>query len=402
MDLRIGVVADDFTGAMDTGVIFANFGLHTEFHLSPDQPSSDISVVVVSTSSREQDLQSTISSMEHTVSLLENRRLFKKIDSTMRGHISAEIDALLKVTGLEKALICPTAVEAGRTVNDGILFVDGTPIHKTAFAEDPHYPASTSTLQELISHPSAIHIGLDRLSTGSEALLDIVRQTDAMLISFDAVSNGDLAEIVTVALDGGYLLCGSMGLARAWIKGLLETEPMGNTLSDVNYDLAKPLLIVTGSRHANTSTQIDALIQHVPTHVVEVPEQFQSSTVFTELKSKLSEHEAVVLRTPDTKIDDLTAIKRIYELMRDFVHQLCNESTIAGMILIGGETASHVFQSLGATSIRIIGEIEPGVPIGQITGGCATSLPIVTKAGGFGTDTTLCRVIDWLKAQGSN
>lgn len=399
-DLRIAVIADDFTGAMDTGVMFVNFGLHTEFHLSSEQSSSDISVVVVSTNSREQDLQSAISSIEHTAPLLENRRLFKKIDSTMRGHISAEIDALLQVTGLEKALICPTAVEAGRTVHDGILFVYGTPLHETAFAKDPHYPASTSILQELISHLSSIHIELDRLATGAEEVLDIIRQTDAKLISFDAISNEDLASISKIAIDGNYLPCGSMGLASAWIKRLLDSESEGNTLPNVSHNSDKPFLIVAGSRHAITSTQIEALIQYIPTYVVEISESLQQSAVFIELISKCNQHDIIILRTPTTKVNNQTSIDRIYELMRDIVHQLSSETKIAGMILIGGETAYNVFQSLGATSIRILGEVEPGVPIGQIIGGCATSLPIVTKAGGFGTDTTLCHVVDWLKTQG--
>jgi D-threonate/D-erythronate kinase len=395
-DLRIAVIADDFTGAMDTGVMFANYGLHTQFHLLTDISSSDVQVVAVSTDSREKDVQSAIASIKDTASLFGNRQVFKKIDSTMRGHISAEIDALLQTTGLKKALICPTAVEAGRIVRDGILFVQGIPLHETAFANDPHYPARTSQLQELLSYSSTMHINLDSQNSGHDTVLNTIRQSSSKLITFDAVSNQDLANIAKIAIEGDYLPCGSMGLGRAWIDTLLGNDTQSITTQTIDFNTDQPLLIVSGSRHPITVRQIDALTQYIPTHIVEISEQF---TGYDDLTSEIRQYQAIVLQTPSTQIEDQTDINRIYGTMRNFVQKLCDESKFAGMVIIGGETAFHVCHTIGATAIRIFGEIESGVPVGQIMGGCASSLPIVTKAGGFGTDASLCHIVDWLKLE---
>lgn len=396
-DLRIAVIADDFTGAMDTGVMFANEGLHTEFLLSQQPPSSDIDVIVISTDSRGRDQQSAVAAIKETASRFDNRTLFKKIDSTMRGHIAAEIETLLQVTGINKALICPAAITAGRTVQNGVLYVRGIPLNVTAFAHDPHFPATTSQVQQRLCPSSSIHIDLSGLAREQNQVLERIQQSDAQLITFDAVTHQDLVRIAKIGIAGDYLLCGSMGLARAWMDALTDKPAKHGALPDIKMDTDKPLLIVTGSRHPATARQIKTLSQHVPTHTTEITGQFQLATDYDPLASQSRQHQAVVLQTPDVRIDDPAEVNRIYALMRDVVQRLCDETALAGLVIIGGETAYHICQSLGATGIRILGEIESGVPVGQMIAGYADTLPIVTKAGGFGTDSTLCHVVDWLK-----
>ncbi len=65
------------------------------------------------------------------------------------------------------------------------------------------------------------------------------------------------------------------------------------------------------------------------------------------------------------------------------------------LVLIGGDGAEAVLDALGAHSLRIHGRLLEGVPLGQVVGGAADGIPVVTKAGGFGDDTTL---IDLLTA----
>lgn len=398
-DLRLAVIADDFTGAMDTGVMFANVGLHTEFYLSEAPVCDDVEVTVINTNSREKDIQSAVAAVKQSVSKITSRKLFKKIDSTMRGHIATEIETLLQITGIEKALICPSAIAVGRIVRDGILFVNETPLHETAFAKDPHYPATTSQLQEILTHSSSMHINQESLSRGNAEVLDTIRRSSTKLVSCDAVSDDDLTAISQIAIDGDYLPCGSMGLASTWIKNLLGDVAREETLPKISINSEKSLLIITGSRHPVTRKQIETLSQYASTYVVEISEQVQLSAVYDDVTSQHSQYETIVLGTPSTRITDRTIMNHIYSVMRDLLKRLCDESWFAGMVIVGGETAFHVCQSLGANAIRILGEIEGGVPVGQMIGGCANSLPIVTKAGGYGTDSTLCHVVDWLKLQ---
>ena len=60
---------------------------------------------------------------------------------------------------------------------------------------------------------------------------------------------------------------------------------------------------------------------------------------------------------------------------------------IDGMILTGGATAAAVLKALSVKSIKLSGELEPGIPIGWIE--APRRMAVITKAGGFGSINTL-------------
>lgn len=75
--------------------------------------------------------------------------LFKKIDSTLRGPIGAELQVLLTAFPGRRILLCPANPFTGRTVRGGVLHVQGVPLHLTEFRNDPLAPVTTGDLVQL-------------------------------------------------------------------------------------------------------------------------------------------------------------------------------------------------------------------------------------------------------------
>ncbi len=214
-----GVLADDLTGAMDTGVAFARAGLETVVSFA-SRPEPEAPVLVVTTDSRAAEPIAAVRSAKRAAQRLAGRYVYKKIDSTLRGNIGAEISAVLEALNLKKAVICPAFPKSGRTVVNGRLLVNGVPLEKTAFARDSVSPALTSCIAELLERESGIKaagIGLSEVEKGPRHLSRSLAEKPERLIVVDAVTSKHLAAIAG-ALAVTYIAClpcGSAGLAQA-------------------------------------------------------------------------------------------------------------------------------------------------------------------------------------------
>ena len=117
----------------------------------------------------------------------------KKIDSTLRGWIGREIQAVLDSECADAVALCPTNPGAARTVENGLLLVDGTPVHQTAFSRDPAFPIRTSRVDQIVGSQTAArlrHCPLDRVRSGEAPLIEWLEAAladGAKILSFDAV-----------------------------------------------------------------------------------------------------------------------------------------------------------------------------------------------------------------------
>src|SRR5690349_10534919 len=134
------LIADDLTGACDAGAQFAGRGPVPVF-VAPASPESEWQVAVVDTESRglaPDDAADLVRGAAKRVEgQLSGRLLFKKIDSTLRGPIAAELDALLDASGRRTALVCPAFPGQHRIVVNGILLVNGARAHESPIGKDP-------------------------------------------------------------------------------------------------------------------------------------------------------------------------------------------------------------------------------------------------------------------------
>lgn len=363
------IIADDFTGALDTGVQFLQADLSTTFVLQESYEIADAHVF--SSESRNVD-EVTAAARSRAIAARHSEAMpYKKIDSTMRGHVGAEIEAVLAARGIAKAVICPAAPDAGRTVEHGQLLVDGIPLHQTAFARDPHWPAHTSVLTELLRRPCT-HL--------EHATAEAITGAPTALVSVNARTNANLAAIAHAAHHAGAMPCGSLGLARVWAQMFERTPAQRPALPHIEY----PALVVAGSRHPITNAQLAHLIAAGAA-------SFTPHDEIAAMRSALIAGRTVILRTVDDFIDggmthDLAeAAERLLRIIQP-----------GALILTGGETAFAVCAKLDVTAVHIKGELAVGVPWGTIFGGVADGVTIVTKAGGFGDEHALIRALERL------
>jgi len=389
---RLGIIADDLTGALDTGVQFVRSGLETALLLSP-RYALPVQVQVISTNSRDADVATARQQAAKAAERLRGRLIFKKIDSTMRGHIGPEIESVLRMTGVEKAVVCPAVIEAGRRVCDGKLWIGDVLLHKSDFAHDPSWPAMTSDMASLLGLP-VTHLYLKTVRAGANVLIKAISNAPTQIITVDACDGSDLAVISQAVIAANYLPCGALGLARAWGRELvgsrrIEPEPalQGNTA---------PVLVVAGSRHPMTRTQVHRVASERDLAIIDVVMAMddRNDAQWRAIADALSEGRSLVIRGPLEEIRQASHWRALDVTFGKLTLRVCQEFELAGLVLTGGEAASAVCQALGTGAVRILGELQVGIPWGRLVGGIASGLSVVTKAGGFGHADSLIRIVD--------
>jgi uncharacterized protein YgbK (DUF1537 family) len=350
------VVADDLTGACDTGSLFA--GLRSvPVTVWPGVPP-DAPVRVVDTETRRLTPASAAARVRAAAAACPADRFLKKIDSTLRGRVGAEVDALLTAAGLRTALLCPAFPAQGRAVVDRILTVDGVPVAETVIARDPEFPrvsarGATSSVVELLrpqlDRPVA-WIPLDEVRADAVALAARLERLAGTVVIADAQSDADLDALAHAALSVAPvpLLVGSAGLAQALARGLRLPAARRTRLPS-----GRRWLIVAGSQHPATRRQI-SVARQAGLRVLSTPEAEQPDRLATAAS--------------------LAAKARA----------LLERETFDLVVVTGGETAVALYAALDAERIDLAGTPAPGLALGCLRARGRAGLPVLTKAGGFG------------------
>ena len=264
--MRLGLIADDLTGANDTGVQFALRGARTFVPLDWHDLKSltnAADVLVLNTNSRA--VPARVAAERARVAAEALRRagveaVYKKIDSTFRGNIGPELDAILDVFPSPLAVLTPVFPPAGRAVRDGILLVRGVPVHRTATGRDPVTPVQESHLPTLLRRQTrrpVYALGLAVLR-GTAARLDRTlgdwRAAAPGIVLADAVTPRDLDRLAHLIVRGGLfgVAAGSAGLAMA----LSEVLPWPRRARRTPPGAKAPVLLVVGSPNPTSLEQV--------------------------------------------------------------------------------------------------------------------------------------------------
>ncbi len=173
--------------------------------------------VVVTTDSRAESATEAYRRVKATGDRYRDYFIYKKVDSTLRGNVAAELQALLDVTAAPHAVVCPAFPAIKRTVVNGTLLVDGVPVQETSFSRDPVSPVTHSDILELLRAGSGIaasNLKLEDVERGPEHLLQRIRESAHRAVVVDASEDRHLECIAAaVAASPERLLpCGSGGL----------------------------------------------------------------------------------------------------------------------------------------------------------------------------------------------
>lgn len=427
--LRCLVVADDMTGGGDAGAQFAKKGLRTLLvtpGISADLPADYLKwdVLVVNTHSRAMDAAQARQEVAAILQRLDLNRfgvIYKKIDSTFRGNIGGEVDAILETSGLPVGFLTPAFPEMGRTVKDGILMVKGIPVAETEVSRDPACSVKDSNLANLLRRQSPCGIDLvdhRQVASALGSLREAVcrkRQAGAKILIFDGLERKDLETIAAVGFERPPLplFIGSAGLAEAVATRFAEQIRLTPALPSATTSAAHAL-VVCGSASAVSRRQLALMAQVAGFPCIEIRSSFALQApsdraaeegMIRRTASDALRRGSVILsvspgRTACSDADDRPAAQAIAEALGGIAAHALAGSGVAGrdvaLILTGGDTAMAVLAPLGIKGIEIGGELLQGIMAGRITGGPFSDAQVVTKAGAFGKDDALLRVVQRL------
>jgi uncharacterized protein YgbK (DUF1537 family) len=422
--LRCLILADDMTGGGDTGAQFAKKRLRTLLATagaSRRLPLDDNRwpVLAVNTHTRAMEPEQARQRVSELLKQLELERfgvIYKKIDSTLRGNIGPEIDAILEAFGRPVGFLTPAFPEMGRTVENGILKVRGVPVSETEASRDPVCPVTDSRVVSLLRRQTSNRVGLIdyRHMAGPPAALRaaVERKIDEgdRLLVFDASERRDLAAIASLGfgLHPLPLFIGSAGLAEA-VAAEVSARMTGRSAPRPSVQPAAHVLVVCGSASEVSRRQL-AKLGHLDFPRIEIrptfaqrygsPGGFAKRTVVQTLAEALKAGSAILSvsgeRLLATGRNERAAALAISETLGRIATKAFSMSGIAAgvaaVVLTGGDTAMAVLQALGADGVEIGSEPIEGIMAGRVRGGLCSSAQVITKAGAFGGDDALLRV----------
>ena len=315
------------------------------------------------------------------------------MDSTLRGHVGAEVAAVLRASGRRTAVVVPAFPAAGRTTVRGVQCVGGVPVHGTSFAHDPRHPIGQSRVADLFGHAG---LGPVIELTGPEAR-DPIRIRQAIgagrVVIADAQTDVDLDAILTAIGTGdGVLWVGSPGLAHA----LARAHPASGKGPPMVRPGASRPLVLAGSMHPASRAQVEILAAAIQAPPVRIALAAAGSTGWGAVAERAGAECRSVARRGGPIIVQSTApvvpggSAAAAACFAEVARSLAADGLVDGLIATGGDTARAAAGALGACGLRLWGEMEPGVPVGILDG--PYPLPVITKAGGFGDQGTLVRL----------
>lgn len=436
--LKYAAIADDLTGATTVGVLLARSGIRTAALFNGDAilrfSEDKYKALCLSTNSRAQKIDEAYTNVRNVTKYLKARGVVhfsKRIDTTLRGGIGTEIDAMLSV--LEKgtvAIVVPSMPQSNRIVVGGYSIIDNIPLSMTSVSKDVKTPVTESHVPDLLQAQTKIrvgYIGLKSVLKGQEAvtkdILQAIKDGYRILVC-DAVTLDDIDTLANSVLGIPYPVLavdpGPFTTALALKRENLDAR------SDVpetilKRDHLKTVLVVAGSATPVTRIQIRQLKERVSTEFVMVDprkliaDEESRSKEITKVKNEIhsiinqtSELGALIIESSDGSNLNLnqedsqhgyvegTCSALINDALADVaasILEIYGEDKIAGFYTTGGDTMESVCKRLGVEAIEMIDYIIPQADLGRFIGNYE-GLPIVGKGGLTGNENTACDIVD--------
>lgn len=357
---RVGIIADDLTSAADGAGPFLPWAGSARVRRGVAAPAGEC-VLSVDTGSRGQPEAGAVDAVARAAAALAGRGiLYKTLDSTLRGHVRAELAAALRARGRRLLVVAPAFPEAGRVTRGGIQYVHGERVDASVYAADPVHPARAARLLDLID-PASGPARVVAEDADPAQLRDAAR--NARVLVLDATTQAALDErVAQLWTHGSCLWAGSPGLARALAARCGDAAP----------GLARPprarrVLVVIGSANPASRAQGEAL-------------RAAGAQVADRADEIAPDAGLACLMAPAMARADPAAV--LAALLRQAMLALASHR-FDGLIATGGDTLAALLDALAIDAFTLTCELAPGFPAG--TADCAgRQLAIAMKAGGFG------------------
>ena len=397
------IIADDLTGALDTGTQFAKQGIKTLVTTDIDIEMSDIDpnieVLVVDTETRHKnpnEAYEIVFSLAKKATDGNIKHIYKKIDSVFRGNPGSELLAAMNGAGSKKLMFVPAYPDNGRTTVDGIQYVSGVPVAESHFVYDPRSPVMNSYIPDLIKQNTDVKTKV--ITSGEET--DFNDFYGIMI--FDAKTNEDMVEIGCLLNRARqlYLTAGCAGFAGILCNILTFTK---HNSESINF--GDNILIVSGSVNKTSIKQMEHLKKTGSEGFTLTPGQKQKkdagdSTQIKELtgfiKDTLTQKGSAYIEAVGSEASIIDADpSTITNNIGVIVKQVADEFPIDNLFVIGGDTLLGVMEQLGINELIPMLELSPGVVLSKVLNGKYT-FNLITKSGGFGHMDAVSNVLSTL------
>lgn len=392
MSLKLGVIADDFTGATDIAGFMVQSGWKVVQLLNePDENTvvpQDVDAIVVSLKSRSCPVDEAVNASVNTCHWLKNKAQCQQIffkycstfDSTQKGNIGPVTDALMKALSANITVVTPSLPINGRTVVHGHLFVNGKLLNESGMQDHPVTPMTDANLLRVMESQSQGNAGLIDLSTvhaGPSAIKIRLTELETQGIRYavtDAFAMEDLLPIAQATVDLPLLTGGSgLGAAIATVQTGISWQK-NTSRGEKPASEQRRSVILSGSCSQMTNTQVSAYCAIAPSQQVDVGECLSNSDYAKILSEWVIANESSTLAPllyatlPADKLKQVQlqygaqqASESVEKLFGDVV-TLLKKQGFNTFIIAGGETSGKVVQSLGIQQLSIGAPIVPGVP----------------------------------------
>jgi len=373
----IAVIADDFTGAAELAGIGLRYRLSVEVSMTVNG-ATQADLLVIAADTRSADEATAVAEMEaitKALLLLQPALVFKKTDSVLRGHIVAEINAQLQLLQLPRALLVAANPALGRTIDNGVYFLQEQPVHLSSFSSDPEFAITSSNIHDML------RVRKDAVQVRKPT--DVLPETG---IIAGEVSNSDHIKAWAGRIDTHTLPAGGSGFFTAILD---ELQVKGNTNTPAGMP-GEPALFVCGTSFQKSRDAIKA-ISNAGGPVSYMPEYIATATGDGQLDYAAWCNEvAVMLRTGGKAI---IAIREVYgagmiapaaalrQRMAVLVQMALQAVPIQELFIEGGSTAYAVLQKAGCTGFFPVQEMAAGVVRMRVAG--KPGLHVTVKPGSY-------------------
>jgi len=425
------IIADDLTGANASGVLLIDIGMRMTTSLVNEvdehwlRQHADSDGIAIPTNSRADHRNIAYEKVNRLGTFFKDQKectFNKRIDSTLRGNVGAEIDALLDAFDEEHiAFVVPSYPASKRVCIGGFMLVDGVLLQNTSVAKDPKTPVKLSRVKDIIEVQSTRKVGeimLDTIEKGREAILSAVNaylEDEVKIIVFDALSDEQIDKIATALYDyeSPYITVGPGPFVKAISKCKRHTHisEMENkilmvigsvtelTRQQIRYLMVKETVLY---QHLDALTLLemcddDVFIKKVANEIIESTNGYEMVCVTT---TNIYEDYLIDLNAEAERrgIDIEAASTRINLSLAKITKQIVSkDSKFRGLFSSGGDTTVAITDIFGGRALEIRGEILPLAVYGVLYNDSGKVINIATKGGLIGDKDGLYKCVSHLR-----
>ncbi|MGW9130434.1 3-oxo-tetronate kinase [Streptomyces sp. NPDC055681] len=427
MGIRLGCIADDFTGATDLANNLVRAGMRVVQLIDVPSTGADVTVdadaVVIALKSRTVPATDAVEASLRALAWLRSagaEQIYFKycstFDSTPAGNIGPVTEALMDALGTDFTIATPAFPDNERTVFKGRLFVGDVLLSESGMRHHPLTPMTDPNLVSVLGAQTTRAVGLidhTVVAGGAEAIrarIDDLREEGFGLAVADAVCNEDLVRLGAAVQGLPLVTAGSglaIGLPANWgfvpSAAAAQLPPAGGRMAVLSgsVSVATNRQVLEFVRSGRPAFSVDPLRIAAGEDVVGQVLAFAESHLADGPVLVHSTEAPDAVRTVQGRLGAAEAGALVEQTLARVAQGLV-ERGVRRLVVAGGETSGAVVQALGVTGLRIGPQIDPGVPW------CAAALPngetlhITLKSGNFGGPDFFTAAFDLLDGEASS